>query len=445
MTLLSPAALWTLAALALPLAIHLWRRPPRTVPFGSLRFLQGRPRPLQNLRWREYALLAARLGLLALLAVGLARPLWRQPPTTRPPRWALIDPAAAPAGESLERLRALRSNGAETRLLAPGFPVVAAPPAEASAPAPDVWSLLREADATLPAGSSMAVFSPGRLASLRGVRPALAHLRVEWVQTPGAPTPTVAPPTPTPTASPLTVVILHDADRAEDARAVAAALRAVSRVDQRPLTVTVAVTAPPFPAADWIFWLGAQPVPPAITTSAANVFHDAATPAADTPPGWIVPAAGTAEFGPPVRLWRRIPPTAGSVIWTDGFGQALLTSTHDAHGTRWHFASRFSPAWNDLSLGAALPASLRTLLAVPRAEPADDSDRRLADPAQFSPSETPAASFAKLPPPGTEIDLRPAFWFLAVLLFGLERFLSHRSAPRFSAPAPAPAEPVLSQ
>ncbi len=445
MTLLSPAALWTLAALALPLAVHLWRRPPRTVRLGSLRFLQSRPRRLQNLRWREWVLLAVRLALLTLLALGLARPLWRQPPPTRPQRWVLLDPAAAPAGPSLQRLRALQSAGAETRLLAPGFPMIQAPSADPSAPAPDLWSLLREADATLPAGSSLTVFSPGRLASLHGVRPFLVHCRVEWINPFSVDLGTVVDALPPP--PPLTVLILHDADRAEDARYVAAALRAVAQTDKRSVTLSVASTATlPTSAADWIFWLSAQPVPPTVTVDAANVVNDAAAPAADATPGWIVPQPGTAAFGPPVRLWQRVPPTAGSVIWTDGFGQGLLTRTNEIHGIRWHFASRFHPAWNDLPLGTALPSCLQALLAAENAGSVKYPDHRLADPSQFPPSDRPTVSAAKFSLPRVETDLRPPLWLLAALLFCLERFLSHRRAPLPASAAPAPAaEPALSR
>ena len=444
MTLHSPAALWTLAALALPLAIHLWRRPPRTVRVGSLRFLQSRPRRWQNLRWREYLLLAVRLGLLTLLALLLARPFWRQPPPVHPPRWALIDPAAAPAGLSLERLRALQAAGAEMHLLAPGFPALQTPPADSSASVPDVWSLLREADATLPTGSSLAVFSPGRLASLRGVRPSLVHLRVEWIETPSIFIPPVATATTPPAA--LTALILHDADRAEDARAVAAALDAIARVDRRPLSVSTAATAPPFARTDWVFWLSAQPVPSGVAANAANVFNDAAAPAADTTPGWIVPQPGTAAPGLPVRLWQRTVPSTGLAVWTDEFGQPLLTRTDETRGTRWHFASRFHPAWNDLPLGTALPVALRALLAGPGTDPTAPTDTRLADPSQFLLADAPAASASALSLPGPEIDGRTPLWALAALLFGLERFLSHRRESPAAVPATVPtAEPALSR
>ena len=313
--------------------------------------------------------------------------------------------------------------------------MVAAPPADGSAPASDVWSLLREADATLPAGSAVAVFSPGRLASLQGVRPTLTHVRTEWVDTPAAPVPVGSPP-PTPSAPALRVRVLHDPDRAEDARYVAAAWRAAAGADKRAVTVSVGGTGNAVRTdADWIVWLGGQPVPPAVAAQAANVLDDAAAPDAAAPPGWIVSPL------PPVRLWQRGAPSDGSVIWSDGFGRGLLTRTHAAHGhARWHFASRFNPAWNDLPLGTALPAALRTLLAP---ETGSGQDRRMADPSQELPSDVPpAASPSTGALPNAEIDLRPALWGLALVLFCVERLLSHRRAARpvpVAAPQPQPA------
>ena len=106
--LLSPAGLWALASLALPLAIHLWRPPPQTVRLGSLRFLDNLPhRRLRNLRWRERALLAVRLALLTALALLLAGPHWRQRVFAGPQSWVLLDPTATLSGDSAARLRQL--------------------------------------------------------------------------------------------------------------------------------------------------------------------------------------------------------------------------------------------------------------------------------------------------------------------------------------------------
>lgn len=188
--LLHPAALWSLAALAWPLAIHLWRPPPRTVRLGSLRFLESAPRRLlRNLRWRELLLLCTRLGLIAALSLLLAEPRWIITPPAGPRQWALLDPSAVLTGDSLLRWQEAQRAGDELRRLVPGFPAVtdASSPDDASkADAPDLWSLLREADAELPAGSTLNVFSPLRVAAFRGIRPALTRCQAKWFQTPDA-------------------------------------------------------------------------------------------------------------------------------------------------------------------------------------------------------------------------------------------------------------------
>ncbi|ODU00569.1 MAG: hypothetical protein ABS79_03110 [Planctomycetes bacterium SCN 63-9] len=77
--LLNPALLWGLSALAVPLLLHLWRRRRRlVVDWGAMMFLDdGEAAPPQRApRVNDRLLLAVRMGLLALLAVGLARPFW---------------------------------------------------------------------------------------------------------------------------------------------------------------------------------------------------------------------------------------------------------------------------------------------------------------------------------------------------------------------------------
>jgi hypothetical protein len=79
-TLANPSALLALLGLLVPLAIHLWnRRPGREVAVGSLRWLTaGANRRLRNLRLEQVLLLLLRAALLAVLAVAVAGPIWRQ-------------------------------------------------------------------------------------------------------------------------------------------------------------------------------------------------------------------------------------------------------------------------------------------------------------------------------------------------------------------------------
>ena len=72
---LFPAGLAALAALLLPLLIHLARRDQQQlIDFAALRWLAAKPRPRHRIRFDEWPLLLVRLLLLALLAGLLARP-----------------------------------------------------------------------------------------------------------------------------------------------------------------------------------------------------------------------------------------------------------------------------------------------------------------------------------------------------------------------------------
>jgi hypothetical protein len=74
--LLLPAALAALAAILVPLAIHIARRSEeRPIEFAALRWLRQKPRPKSRLRFDEKLLLAARVLLLVLLALWLAHPV----------------------------------------------------------------------------------------------------------------------------------------------------------------------------------------------------------------------------------------------------------------------------------------------------------------------------------------------------------------------------------
>ena len=503
-TLLSPAALWSLAALALPLALHLWRQPPRTIRLPSLRFLQAHAgRRLSDLRWRERLLLLARLALLATLACLLARPRWQRPPPSGPQRWMLVDPTAALSASSLARYRALQGDGYRTHLLAPGLPAVAQLPTDPAAVAPDLWSRLREADAMLPAGSALAVFSPTRLTSLQGTRPAL-RAKTEWIKTPDIagdgsrvwldslfpaddpvkgflarigvsdvsttrfqPSPPagwklethadaarlVSPDGKTDSwvtslsSSPLTVRILHDAARAEDARYLAAGVRTAAasshqRLDLRVVSLPLASQPP---AADWTFWLAASVPPPQIANLHTRLFEDSPQPDAAAS-DWLVPEPGTpgaAALASSVRLWRRGASVQGIPFWTDASGEEFLTFAESAAGPRWHFASRFHPDWTDLPRTSAFPAWLQSLLC---GDPQVSArhDLRLADvtQAQSSPS-APTTSPPMLPLARVDAhDLHWLVWALAAFLFCLERLLSHRRQTiRASSPTFQP-EPV---
>ena len=530
--LLSPLALFALISLALPALLHLWRPPASTVRVGTLRFFTGPAiRRLTKLQWRERVLLLVRLLLLATLVLLLARPFWLNRPATTAQSWALIDDAVALEGQALKRWRELESAGFEMRQFAHGFPKVALPKRRGgrASERPDVWSYLREADAILPTGSKIAVFSSEEVNSLRGERPALARVTVEWISVPpnerethswiasavvaddsaeiraviatssatetrhtlvkvpaaagthalsgplqhlafevrrdesnrfsarllntgdGSPISTWMPAA---RAEPLVVDIIHSADRAEDARYLQAAIQAFGGVSGRSTKVNVAGvegSRADGAGGDWIFWLSDDPVPAQLESRATHLVSDAenSRDAALLAPSRSIVSGSGVWAQDPLQLLRRVmlPPT-GTPVWRDSSGEPLLTVERLERGRHWRFGSRFHPAWNDLPRSSALPAALAALLSDARNEShVSPQDRRRADPSQGPPEQLAASSRISepaLPSVAERVDLHHLFWIVAVVLFGLERALSHRRAPAIASER-SRAAPVLAE
>ena len=124
-TLLNPFALLALLGLLVPVAIHLWnRRPGREVAVGSLRWLAaGANRRLRNLKLEQVWLLLLRAALLAVLALAVAEPVWRQrQPASRGQVLLSPEVMGSPAFSALRpTIDSLRRRGYVVRWLATGF------------------------------------------------------------------------------------------------------------------------------------------------------------------------------------------------------------------------------------------------------------------------------------------------------------------------------------
>lgn len=174
-----PLALAGLAALAVPVLLHLdRRRSVQVLRFAALRWVLAQARPRRTWRLVEWALLALRLLLVALLVAWLAQPSLRGwPHRTR--QWVAVVPGAT-----------LPATGESTVWLADGFPATSEAMPVAGAP---IASLLREFDARLPAGDTLEVRVPRVIGGLDAAPIALTRA-VAWtidgesdVPTPPAP------------------------------------------------------------------------------------------------------------------------------------------------------------------------------------------------------------------------------------------------------------------
>ncbi|MFA6985089.1 MAG: BatA domain-containing protein, partial [Arenimonas sp.] len=290
--LLLPIGLAALAALLLPVLLHLERRTePRATPFAALRWLSMQSRPQRRVRLEELWLLLLRLLLVAAVALVFARPVLFGSEGGR--AWALVAP-----GVDVAQARAqFRDPNARWHWLAPGFPEIdgagsapsipSAAQAQAqsklqdqSSPPPasqPVLSLLREIDASLPAKTALTVFVPAQLDGLDGERPRLGR-DIEWRIVPG----TAVSARATPAAVAPALVVRHTADRAASVRYLRAAAIAwhageaapagASRLKPLPQgrdassggdhRVDIASFAQPVPAsARWLVWLAPGELP----------------------------------------------------------------------------------------------------------------------------------------------------------------------------------------
>ena len=374
--LLAPAGLAALAALALPLLIHLARRTEqRPTDFAALRWLRPKPRPRRLPRLDERLLLAARLLLLAVLALALAHPVLRGG-ADGGRRVAVIpgvDPAAAVR---------LAGRGVRAVWLAPGLPDLRRPTPAAPA---QVASLLRQLDADLPPGSRLSVLAPEVLQGADAERPRLAHV-VDWRVLPGA----MPTPRPTPQAAP-SLVVRYAPDEEPGVRYLHAAAVAWSPSSAAVAFAAAPLSAPAPPAAQVLVWLGPGPLPAAVRDMAAR--------------GGVVLAGSRAEVGAQA---------AAVPVWRDALGSPLLQAAPLGRGRVLRFTRPLTAEAMPELLDPDFPARLRAALAAPAPAPA----------------RVRAQDYAPLPggrldaPPAQ--DLRPALAGVLVALFAAERWLATR-------------------
>jgi aerotolerance regulator-like protein len=381
LALLAPLGLAALAALVVPIVIHLVRRLElRTTEFAALRWISERIRPRRRLRFERPWLLLLRLALLALLAVLLARPVLMQPPGAATSR-VLVAP-----GSDLAAARAAVATGnADWRWLAPGFPAIETPAPTTGVP---VASLLREADAALPSGATLAVVVPEQLSGLDGERPVLAHT-VDWHVVPGrmASNDTAAP------NGKVDVAVRYAPSAEASLKYLEAAIAALNATGTRTYALDSQAQGAAIPESTHaLVWLGAEPTP-AVTA-------------------WIE-AGGTAIVDHQSRA-------TGAPAWRDADGNVIARLAPSGRGRIVALASTFSPHDLPALLDADFPARLRDLL-----EGAPSLPTRA--PAEALQPRAGAADAAIAATPASTKPLDPWLALAIALLVLVERIVATRT------------------
>ncbi len=350
------------------------------------------------------------------------------------------------------------------------------------------WSLLQEASRVLPAGASISVLTGESLRSLQGKRPHLP-LEVQWLTFPTADTTatwladayeqtngavrvtvgesqpagnrfsTVIPGTETAQstdaspaiqinltkglpqvqqlAKPSRVIevdtstirmsIYTDQTTHTDLAYLKAALTAIQQYTQRKIKLETASTDQIIPGQyTCIFWLSSQPISQALYTQVkqGTLLLRYSEGKDQTVRTWLrLPA----EASTPIAVFRKTAVNATELpIWTDGFGEAILSQKTTGKGEVLTFHSRFHPAWNDLVWSDVFPQTLfellQTHLLIRQTQQLPAVDLRQVDARQLLPkqqvvSKTRAITYQNY-------SLRELLWLLALLLLGIERWLS---------------------
>lgn len=370
--LLAPLGLAALAALAVPLVIHLRRRTEEVpVDFAALRWLEALPRPRRKLQLDELLLLAVRLLLVACLALLLARPAvlgWED------------DGARVLVAPGVDAAAAREASGpdAELRWIAPGFPDVAAgAPASATVTA----SLIRQFDAELPEGAPLTIIVPPVLDGVDAGRLRLTR-KVTWriVAAKGLAERPARP------ASPA-LAVRHAAGQAQAVRYLRAAASAWSDTPRFDAATDAALP----PSDTVLVWLTPGPVPQAVSD-------------------WIG-AGGTALLGDTAQIAM---PAASAALWRDAGGNALVEGGPLGAGRVLRFTRPLVPAAMPELLDPSFAATLRDLVS-----PAAPPPKRVSAAAY-----APTGGVAPFPLPPRE--LAPWLGVLIALTFLAERLLASR-------------------
>ncbi len=372
--LLLPLGLAALAALIVPLVIHIARRSEQLpTDFAALRWLRQKPRPRSRLRFDEWPLLILRLILLALVALWFARPVLFGA-GDKTPYVAVVPGADAAQAQTI----VVEGRG---HWLAPGFPDLKTPRPTASAP---VASLIRQLDARLPSGAPLTVIVPQVLQVADAERPRLSR-PVTWRVVSGS---MAARPAAPATVPPLS--IRTDPDHAAGARYLQAA--ALSwQPSGRPADAETAALDGPLPKADRrLIRLGAGTLPPAVIQ-------------------WIE-AGGTALVSSDAAV------SAGqrAVVWRDALDRPLIEVQPLGAGRLLRFTRPLTPSETPELLQADFPVHLKAALTDVAVQPA-----RVAA-ADYAPL-TGGRAFDPAP-----LDLKPWLAVLIGLLLLGERWLATR-------------------
>ncbi|MBD1386011.1 BatA domain-containing protein [Mucilaginibacter rigui] len=478
MQFLNPIWFFALAAITIPVIIHLWNiRPGKTLKVGSISLItEASKSTRRSFKLLDILLLILRCLLLILIALLLAAPVWQKYVATQKKGWVLIPKESLK--ETYQKFKptidSLDKAGYEFHYFNRGFAkqdlktILADSSLKDTTINANYWSLVKQLENQV-GDAPVYLFTQNGIEYFKGSKPQVKLNALHWqtytakdstakwidkafINNNGAIKVIIGNSIPSSTyfttqtiqgggnndvtvnvqngqpfvslkntaqsvpvdTSTLRIAIYTDKHQL-DAGYLKAALSAAADFMGRKWVIKEYSSPAQIPAGQaWVFWLSEQPVKPDQLKSSKNIFQYEAGKVTDVT-SWIDPGH--------IALAKRINSTNSyEAVWKDGFGNPVLVSG----GNTWHFYSRFNPLWSDLVWSDDFPKlMLKLLLGNGQSQP-KGHERRILGNRQLQPGIF-AQSMPQLSSKTNEqTDLSKYFWLLAVLLFIAERILSHK-------------------
>jgi len=484
MHFLNPIWFTALAALSIPVVIHLWNiRPGKTLKVGSISiFNESSPASSRSFKLLDILLLILRCLLLAMVAVLLAAPFWQGKADRSAKGWMLIPHNYFNQAyhQYKNKIDSLEKKGYEFHYFDAGFSKEKLAEAlkndnsqKQISDSTNYWVLASQLDKKISKTIPVEVFVPDGVAHFGGNTPTLSHfiawntftpadsvktwLNNAWVTDNGSIRVIQGVSKPSGIAyqftdirndnnSPLytintnngqTSVRLKSADSiqtvvnnqveqlaiyTENNETDANYLRAALEAVSKFMSgkVQVKVYHQPGAIPANADWLFWLSDDAVQSKNARHVFHYAGGKATANN-AWLV-NGGDIEHP---QLFKSIADRNNEQsVWTDALGNIILGKKVTGYTETYTFYSRFNPTWSDLVWNDAFPNWLLQLLTKEPTVPAKNDTRRVAVQQVETYVATEQASFASQP---NNTDLSRYIWYILVMLFFAERWLAHKT------------------
>ena len=462
MELLYPLGMLAAASISVPLLIHLWNTQKRKLlKVGSIGLMAlTTKRSSKQIRINNWLLLVLRCLLLLLLAFILALPyLHEKRGKDQTPGWLLIEKRDLNTAyqQSKSTIDSLIKLGYELRDFSKDFKEISLADTAASAEVPAgsiQTNLLAALNEVVPAKHQIYLFSDRRLSKLPPNLPALqfdlhwkeierADTLSNWVSNykskefSGRSTPTASWYTNAKVKPDTTgiVALIQSDPGAPDASYLRAALQTIIDYSGRKMTVeNWSAGRQQALKPDLVFWLSTKPIPEMLLNKwkeGATLFSYALGKPESIVSGIYVNEEGTIKL-PEEVLRLRIPNKSQEQgLWTDSYGQPLLTLTELKGLQRYILYTRFNPSWTELVwneqfVKMMMPLILQSNLSEFGYEQHAD-DQRLVSAQPFRRATHTSASSAM---PDRMEPLQFWFWIAALVVLVVERLLTMFSKGR---------------